>query len=622
MPSKKIMFVTSIVIISIIMCVSAAYAATVSHGAGQIKPGSFQSGNYSFPSGYVGIGTASPNQELVVADDSGNTGLAISGSGDHSRTLGLWSAGKAWQINHWGSASGNKMVFNYNNGSEWANHIGVTTDGELGIGTTGPGSPLHIYRDIGSASTPTRLATIDAVGTATGNGFGGSLDFLSSNQVGQDGFIAARVASAWEQSNNVFGLALYTNSGGGGAATEKVRITGTGNVGIGTTSPQKQLHIQGSLAGIRLSPTQSGAEEWIIQGDSGPAGLVFYNVNDTLTRMIIDNSGNVGIGTIAPGNKLEVVGTVNATAFAGDGSGLTNLPVSSQWDDVTGGINYAGGNVSIGTTSPARRLHVSVTDGTPAARFEQVPGIASIEIIGNAASASDVNFGDSGDADIGRVRYNHGDNSMRFRTNNDERVRITSTGNVGIGTMSPTRKVEVNFTGSTVGMKLTRGDVEGNSLIEMANTAGVKATMGWNQGLGAIEISDGSNQMVMKTGKVGINTTSPQATLDVNGAIYQRGSSLHSDYVFEEGYELESIEEHSEFMWENKHLPAVPKAMKDESGQDIVDVGQQRRGMLEEVEKSHVYIEQLNAEIKGLKDEVNTLKGLVCADHPDSDVCR
>ena len=78
--------------------------------------------------------------------------------------------------------------------------------------------------------------------------------------------------------------------------------------------------------------------------------------------------------------------------------------------------------------------------------------------------------------------------------------------------------------------------------------------------------------------------------------------------MFEEDYELESIEEHSDYMWENKHLPAVPKAMKDESGQDIVDIGQQRRGMLEELEKAHVYIAQLKSENDAIKQRIEALE--------------
>jgi hypothetical protein len=112
---------------------------------------------------------------------------------------------------------------------------------------------------------------------------------------------------------------------------------------------------------------------------------------------------------------------------------------------------------------------------------------------------------------------------------------------------------------------------------------------------------------------VGIGTTNPAGKLDVNGSIYQRGALLHADYVFDLGYNLESIDEHSEFMWQKRHLPAMPKIQKDENGREIVEIGARSRGVVEELEKAHIYIEQLHKDINQLQEQNRKLQGRISA---------
>jgi hypothetical protein len=145
--------------------------------------------------------------------------------------------------------------------------------------------------------------------------------------------------------------------------TEKLRILATGQVGIGTATPTSLLHVTGDIrtdGALRVA---------------GPAA-----VGGTLTV-----GSTVGIGTATPTQPLEVVGTVKATAFQGDGAGLTGVRGTDDTKVLKGGDTMSGalaitaagtglrvthnvvvggaltveGNVGIGTTSPQEKLDVN-----------------------------------------------------------------------------------------------------------------------------------------------------------------------------------------------------------------------------------------------------------------------
>lgn len=88
----------------------------------------------------------------------------------------------------------------------------------------------------------------------------------------------------------------------------------TGNVGMGTTSPQSSLHIKKSgITGVRLEET-TGNKLWILSNDKTNFNNAFTLWNPTLGTAVLVNytTGNVGIGTAAPAQKLEVNGNIQA----------------------------------------------------------------------------------------------------------------------------------------------------------------------------------------------------------------------------------------------------------------------------------------------------------------------
>ena len=123
-------------------------------------------------------------------------------------------------------------------------------------------------------------------------------------------------------------------------------------------------------------------------------------------------------------------------------------------------------NIGIGTTSPSAKLHVysglsGATVNTNADDFIIESNTnAGISILGDGNETQYLMFGDASNSAIGRLTYNHVDDSMGLFTNATERMRITSSGNVGIGTTSPTAKLHVEAaTTEDIKLNVNEGNV-------------------------------------------------------------------------------------------------------------------------------------------------------------------
>ncbi len=127
-----------------------------------------------------------------------------------------------------------------------------------------------------------------------------------------------------------------------------------------------------------------------------------------------------------------------------------------------------------------------------------------------------------------------------------------------------------------------------------------------------------SSAFVIKHGaRIGLGTKSPdnEARLHIiggnilleQGSIIVDGTAINvPDYVFGDGYELKSIEEHASFMWQEKHLPSLKgESVIKEEGYNIIE---RIEGIVEELEKAHIYIEQLHERIKMLEAEAEGLR--------------
>ena len=352
-----------------------------------------------------------------------------------------------WLIGHLGTDFSESLFFRDSNSN---NVMTLAQGGNVGIGTSSPTNKLEVQGStfFGGAlfgtSTLTLTGTTGTSTIASGQGFtiGGSQFVLQqgSGNVGigtaspvsplhvtgdirsNTGFV---ISSTGSLNNGVYGGGLNLGTGGAVAvslstnAAERIRIDTSGKVGIGTTTPWGKLSITGSGTGT---------------------GLAFAVADSANTpRFVIQDNGNVGIGTTTPTNKLEVAGN---TFFGGTITGTSTLALTGTTGTSTiaagqgftiGGsqfvVQQGSGNVGIGTASPASPLHV-----TGDIRSSTGFVVSGLGYLSNGIYGGGLNIGTGGAA------------AVSLSTNAAERIRIDTSGNVGIGTTSPTAQLHTTGT--------------------------------------------------------------------------------------------------------------------------------------------------------------------------------
>jgi hypothetical protein len=182
---------------------------------------------------------------------------------------------------------------------------GLITQGNVGIGTTTPLSTLDVLAPVSTKSVNFYDDGISSWITEVVSGQ--FRNVLEEN--------TPSVAFNW-------GTRSYGASGGS-SITEWMRISSSGNLGIGTTNPNRGIHIYGSDAALAIQDSTTGGHEYVYTNDNaGDGSMGLYDETDAAFRWLVNSSGNVGIGTTTPrgGATLDVNGKLYIATFASSSS--------------------------------------------------------------------------------------------------------------------------------------------------------------------------------------------------------------------------------------------------------------------------------------------------------------
>lgn len=398
---------------------------------------------------------------------------------------------------------------------------------------------------------------------------------------------------------------MYFNTGG------NYIFNSTGaNMGIGVILPAEKLEVAGNIkqsAGYQVSTDKvqaTGTEGLRLYNHNStgifvsPDGNIGIGISNTPYRLTVNGTiftnsdayiaGDVGIGTDSPQEKLhvdgnqlitgslDVNGTVNAGSFSGDGSGLTNVDDGDWIINGNDMYNDNSGYVGIGTDAPEAKFHV--VDGSSELKYN----IGDLYLKSSSFSPSVRLMTIPGNNvwDIEHVYNGSALGQFIIRANGNTKLAINESGQVGIG-INPSATLDVN------------GNLKVHNNILLNGN--------WLSG-------DGDNQGVFidNFGKVGIGNSSPDAELDVNGniicgAIEVTDLGEWKDCVFDEDYNLPTLQETEEFIKENHHLPDIPsEAEVIENG---INVGEMNALLLQKIEELTLYMIELEKEINELKKD-------------------
>jgi hypothetical protein len=316
-------------------------------------------------------------------------------------------------------------------GTTWTNLVTVTNNTKsVVLHYVSPTISMRYVKITNTGTSGASISNLQILGYTLQNQYSDQpIGFVQTNWSGVS--FGSGVTNAILRTTGAFGIGTSTmsdrltvDSGSGGAKAAMFQ-----NSAAAATSTTA-LASFGALdsAGIMRKTASVGGVITQLSTAAYQGALVFYTANNATPaeRVRVDASGNVGIGTTSPAYKLDVTGNGHFTSLVDAANFVATSSIATS--TFAGGLSvgtsqfvvqHATGNVGIGTTNPTTLLHVY--GGAVTATLQSTTNTAQLDLTNTGTTA----------------RFQAANNDLAISLGGSERMRINSSGNVGIGTTSP-----------------------------------------------------------------------------------------------------------------------------------------------------------------------------------------